>query len=115
MYLTCKEYEYLGIHEILQNLVYRNFYYLAIKICKYLSLPPDFILIHWACEKIRNSIDLSDEAIRDQIRENLKSYTAISYRDIAKVAFEAGRKHLATMLLEFEPRRGDRVFGWVGK
>lgn len=109
MYLTYKQYECLGIHEILSNLIYRHFYYLAIKICKYLSLPPDFILIHWACAKIRNSLDLSDEAIRDQIRENLKYYTSISYKDIAKVAFDAGRKHLATMLLEFEPRRADRV------
>lgn len=99
----------MGIHAILTNLIYRHHYFLSIKICQYLSLSPDFILVHWACEKIKNSLSLSDEAIRDQIRENLKLYSSISYRDIARVAYEEDRKHLATMLLEFEPCRADRV------
>ena len=109
MFLTWKEYEFLGIHTILTNLLYRHFYYLPIKICKYLEIPPDFILIHWACEKIRSSEDLTDETVRDQIRENLKEYQGISYKEIAEEAFKSGRKHLATMLLEFESHCSDRV------
>ena len=33
----------------------------------------------------------------------------ISYKEIAEEAFKSGRKHLATMLLEFESRCSDRV------
>ena len=53
--------------------------------------------------------DLTDETVRDQIRENLKEYQGISYKEIAEEAFKSGRKHLATMLLEFESHCSDRV------
>lgn len=109
MYLTYKQYQYLGPEAVIRRLLCRRLYYLALKICSYLQLAPDFVLIDWACQKIRRSGGLSDEACRDQIRENLKEYTSISYKDIAAVAFEVNRKRLATMLLEFEPRRVDRV------
>ena len=46
------------------------------------------------------------------IRDNLKAYATISYRDIAAVAYDMGRTKLATMLLEFEPRPADRVGVW---
>ena len=109
MFLTCKQYSFLGPHAIIDHLLCRRKYYLAIKVCQYLSIPPDFVLISWACQKVRHAGELSDEAVRDQIRDNLKSYSSISYRDIASVAFGVGRTRLATMLLEFEPRRADRV------
>ena len=109
MFLTCKQYSFLGPHAIIDHLLCRRKYYLAIKVCQYLSIPPDFVLISWACQKVRHAGELSDEAVRDQIRDNLKSYSSISYRDIASVAFGVGRTRLATMLLEFEPRRAVRV------
>lgn len=109
MFLTYRQYQYLGAEAVIRRLLCRHLYFLALKICSYLQLSPDFVLIDWACQKIRRSGDLSDEACRDQIRENLKEYTNISYKDIAMVAYEVNRKRLATMLLEFEPRRADRV------
>ena len=115
MFLTCRQYSFLGPHSIIDHLLCRRKYYLAIKICQYLSIPPDFVLISWACQKVRHAGELSDEAVRDQIRDNLKNYSSISYRGIASVAFGVGRTRLATMLLEFEPRRADRVgAGGVG-
>ena len=109
MFLTYRQYQFLGAEAVIRRLLCRHLYFLALKICSYLQLAPDFVLIDWACQKIRRSGDLSDEACRDQIRENLKEYTNISYKDIAMVAYEVNRKRLATMLLEFEPRRADRV------
>ena len=109
MFLTYRQYQYLGAEAVIRRLLCRHLYFLALKICSYLQLSPDFVLIDWACQKIRRSGELSDEACRDQIRENLKEYTSISYKDIAMVAYEVNRKRLATMLLEFEPRRADRV------
>ncbi|GLE07999.1 hypothetical protein PINS_up018867 [Pythium insidiosum] len=28
-------------------------HFLALKICEYLSIPTDRVLVHWACEKVR--------------------------------------------------------------
>lgn len=109
MFLTSSEFKFLGPRAVIERLLCRHAYYLAIKICQYLSLSPDFVLIHWACQKVRHAGDLSDEAVRDQIRDNLKTYATISYREIASVAYSMGRTKLATMLLEFEPRPADRV------
>ena len=108
-FLTYKQYQYLGIQEILAKLIRHQYYYLALKICDYLKISPEFVLVEWACEKIRKSTSISDETLRDQIRENLKFYPTISYRNIATVAYDANKKHLATMLLEFETHLTDKV------
>lgn len=111
MFLTCQQYYYLGPTTIIRRLLCRHHYFLALKICAYLDLSPDFVLIDWASQKIIHGASLSDEEIRDQIRENLKMYKMISYKEIAEVANKAGRTRLATMLLEFEPHHMDRVSG----
>ena len=90
-------------------LLYRHLYYLALKICAYLGIGNEFVLVDWASQKIKKAAGLSDETLRDQIRENLKSYPGISYKEIANVAFSRGNKRLATMLLEFEPSPAERV------
>ena len=89
------------MEKVLRLLLYRQLYYLALKICAYLGIPNDFVLVDWASQKIKKAAGVSDETLRDQIRENLKSYPAISYKEIANVAFSRGNKRLATMLLEF--------------
>lgn len=98
------------MEKVLRLLLYRHFYYLALKICAYLEIPNDFVLVDWASQKIKKSAGVSDETLRDQIRENLKNYPAISYKEIANVAFSRGNKRLATMLLEFEPSPAERVW-----
>ena len=97
------------MEKVLRLLLYRQLYYLALKICAYLGIPNDFVLVDWASQKIKKAAGVSDETLRDQIRENLKSYPAISYKEIANVAFSRGNKRLATMLLEFEPNPAERV------
>ena len=109
MFLTSHQFYNLGVQNVLRRLLYRHHYYLALKICDYLGLPPDFVLVDWASQRIYNQGDVADEVIRDQIRENLRKYAMISYKKIADVAYQAGRTHLATLLLEFEPRPIDRV------
>ena len=109
MFLTSQQFYDLGIQNVLRRLLYRHHYFLALKICDYLDLSPDFVLVDWASQRIYNQGEVADEVIRDQIRENLKKYTMISYKEIAEVAYQAGRTHLATLLLEFESRPIDRV------
>ena len=109
MFLTWKEYLSLGIEEVIRHLLYRHLYYLSLKICSSLDISPDFILVQWAAEKIHHGSQLSDEALRDQLREQLKHYSSISYPSIASIAFSHGRTRLATMLLAFEPSPAKRV------
>lgn len=109
MFLTYREFQSLGIPAVIRHLCERRFFYLAIKICDYLGVSSEEVLVSWSREKIRRGVGNSDEICRDQLRENLKPFPRVSYKAIAEEAFHCGRKRLATMLLEFEPSMGDRV------
>ena len=53
---------------------------------------------------------MDDAALCSLIRRKLVAIDGqVSYADIAATADAAGRKRLATMLLEFEPRAADKV------
>lgn len=68
------------------------------------------ILSDWACELVRlNKKDISDEQYRDKIRDRLKCCEDMSYREIALTAVKVGRRNLASMLLEFEPKAKDQI------
>lgn len=109
MFLTYREFQSLGIPAVIRHLCERRYFYLALKICGYLGVSPEGVLVSWAKEKIRRGSGNSDEICRDQLRENLKAFPRVSYTAIAEEAFHCGRKRLATMLLEFEPSMHDRV------
>ena len=54
--------------------------------------------------QVRASSSLSDEAVLGLIRRKLAGVTGVSYADIASTADTAGRRRLALLLLEHEPR-----------
>ncbi|MEE6489900.1 hypothetical protein FKM82_015712 [Ascaphus truei] len=106
-----KEYE-LTIPVLLDRLVLRRLYPLAIKICEYLKLS-DFqgvsrILAHWACYKVQQK-EKSDEEVAQAINQKLGDTPGISYSEIASKACDCGRTELAIKLLEYEPRSGEQV------
>uniref|UniRef100_A0A7N8XYH1 Vacuolar protein sorting-associated protein 16 homolog n=1 Tax=Mastacembelus armatus TaxID=205130 RepID=A0A7N8XYH1_9TELE len=95
-----------------QVLVYRQFYPLAIEICRYLKIP-DYqgvsrVLKHWASCKVQQK-DLSDTAIAQVICVKVGDSPGVSYSHIAAKAYECGRTELAIKLLDFEPRSGEQV------
>ncbi len=71
--------------------------------------------MHWACEKLRSPkvASVSDEALQNIIYGKLKHCENISYADIASAADLAGRRRLAIMLLDFEPRAADQVSSYI--
>ncbi|KAI9777827.1 MAG: hypothetical protein M1839_008504 [Geoglossum umbratile] len=94
--------------KLVQRLVNRHEYLLALRISEYLRLPTDRIYIHWACQKVRVSVD-DEETICRLIVQKLTGKRGISFEGIARAAHDEGRGRLATQLLNYEPRAGRQV------
>ncbi|KAI8601749.1 Vps16, N-terminal region-domain-containing protein [Dissophora ornata] len=106
--LTYAQYQRLTPEALIDRLISRHQYLLAIRICEYLKMRTERILIHWACSKIKRSNDDEDTICR-MVVEKLANKPGLSYSEIAKTAHNAGQSKLATMLLDYEPRAGDQV------
>ena len=78
--------------------------------------------MHWACSKVRAEIDstssnissgksliVQDQEICKSIRERFSDCPGITYAEVAAEADQIGRRRLATMLLESEPRAANQV------
>ncbi|XP_059673773.1 vacuolar protein sorting-associated protein 16 homolog isoform X2 [Gavia stellata] len=108
----CIQYKRLTIEVLLDRLVLRRLYPLAIRICEYLRLSEiqgvSRILAHWACYKVQQK-DKSDEEVAHAINQKLGDTPGISYSEIAARAYDCGRTELAIKLLEYEPRSGEQV------
>ncbi|XP_028919250.1 vacuolar protein sorting-associated protein 16 homolog isoform X1 [Ornithorhynchus anatinus] len=110
--LSYAQYKQLTIEVLLDRLVLRRLYPLAIRICEYLRLPESQgasrVLAHWACYKVQQK-DKSDEEVARAINQKLGDTPGISYSEIAARACHCGRSELAIKLLEYEPRSGEQV------
>ncbi|XP_062837562.1 vacuolar protein sorting-associated protein 16 homolog [Anolis carolinensis] len=110
--LSFDQYRQLTTEVLLDRLVLRRLYPVAIKICEYLRLSEfqgiSRILAHWACYKVQQK-DKSDEEVAQAINQKLGDTPGISYSEIAARAYECGRTELAIKLLEYEPRSGKQV------
>lgn len=106
--LSYDQYLRLTPDRLIQRLINRQEYLLALKISEFLRLPTDRIYVHWACQKVRISSDPED-AICRTIVKRLNGMRGISFEEIARAAFDEGRSRLATELLNHEPRAGKQV------
>uniref|UniRef100_A0A8B9HT77 Vacuolar protein sorting-associated protein 16 homolog n=1 Tax=Astyanax mexicanus TaxID=7994 RepID=A0A8B9HT77_ASTMX len=110
--LTHTQFKQMTVQVLIDRLVYRKLYPLAIEICRYLKTPEyqgvSRVLKHWACCKVQQKEE-SDEVIARTISLKLGEAAGISYSEIATKAYECGRTELAIKLLEFEPRSGEQV------
>lgn len=94
--------------KLVRRLINRREYLLALRISDYLRLPTDRIYVHWASQKVRVGTEPEDEICR-QIVTKLAGKRGISFEEIARAAYDEGRGHLATELLNHEPRAGKQV------
>ncbi|KAK1798861.1 hypothetical protein P4O66_007145 [Electrophorus voltai] len=110
--LTHMQFRQMTVRVLIDRLVYRKLYPLAIEICRYLKTPEyqgvSRVLKHWACCKVQQKEE-ADENIARAISLKLGEAAGISYSEIATKAYECGRTELAIKLLEFEPRSGEQV------
>jgi hypothetical protein len=94
--------------KLVERLVNRHEYLLALRISSHLRLPTDRIYVHWASQKVRVSSEGEDTICR-LIVEKLAGKHGISFEEIARAAYDEGRGRLATELLNHEPRAGKQV------
>jgi len=106
--ISYDQYLRLTPEKLIQRLVNRHEYLLAIRVSEYLRLPTDKVYIHWASQKVRTSSEDEDTICR-LIVTKLNNKHGISFESIARAAYDEGRSHLATELLNFEPRAGNQV------
>lgn len=106
--VSYEQYMRLTPEKLIERLVNRREYLLAIRIAEYLQVPADRIYVHWASQKVRVSA-VDDEAVCKLIVQRLDGKPGISFELIAQAAYDEGRAHLATQLLNHEPRAGKQV------
>ena len=106
--LSYEQYERLNPERLIQRLVTRQEYLLAFKLSDYLGIPSDRVYVHWASQKVRVSTE-DEDAICKRIVAKIDGRRGISYEDIARAAYDEGRRRLATSLLDHEPRAGKQV------
>lgn len=107
--LTMNQFNHLTPEVVLDRLVFRKHYGLAIEIAKHLNMSESRILEHWAYHKIM--YEKNDNEIIVKIAEKFRDPTSlgISFCTIAKKAEEVGKTKLAIQLLELEPNQSLQV------
>ena len=108
MPLSFAQYHRLTAEKLIQRLLQRHDYLLALKIAGYLKLPNDRIYVHWASTKVRVGAE-GDDLICRLVVDRLAGKPGISFEEIARAAYHEGRSRLATELLNHEPRGGRQV------
>ena len=106
--ISYDQYQYLTPEKLIQRLINRQEYLLAIRLSEYLRLPTNKIYVHWASQKVRNST-ADEESICKTVVNKLQNKQGISFEAIARSAYDEGRSHLATQLLDHETRAGKQV------
>eukprot|EP00434_Breviolum_minutum_P002180 symbB.v1.2.001920.t1/scaffold55.1/size374282/2 len=110
--ITPAQLEKLGMAGLSMRLAQRHFHLLAIRICEWVGhASSEQVLFHWACEKIRGArgSPQTDEQLCQTILEKFQRCPGIGFAEVARVAAEMYRPHLATLLLNHEPRSHAQV------
>ena len=106
--LSYEQYLHLTPARLIQRLIARREYLLAIRISEYLRLSTEQIYIHWASQKVKNASG-DEDSICNAVVSRMANMQGISYEGIARAAYDEGRGRLATKLLNHEPRAGKQV------
>lgn len=111
MPLTFDQFHKLTLPVLIDRLIARRLYYLAIRISNFMKLPKrdgeSRILAHWACYKVQQ--DNADEQAAKSINDKLGNTSGISYTEIASKALDKGRTALAIQLLDYETHADNQV------
>lgn len=106
--LSYNQYRRLTSEKLVQRLINRHEYLLAIRLSNHLRLPVSKIHVHWASQKVRTSTE-DEDTICHTVVSKLNNKPGISFEVVARAAYDEGRSHLATQLLNHETRAGKQV------
>ncbi|KAG5462109.1 MAG: Vps16, N-terminal region-domain-containing protein, partial [Olpidium bornovanus] len=93
--LTTTQYARLTPDALIARLMNRHHHLLAVRICEYLKMRTDRVLIHWACAKVKKSV-VDEDTVCRVITERLANKPYLGYAEIAKTAYKVGQPKLAT-------------------
>ncbi|KRY76809.1 Vacuolar protein sorting-associated protein 16 -like protein, partial [Trichinella pseudospiralis] len=103
----------LTLPNLINRLIAREQYPLAVSCCRYLRLDSGIgvnrVVMHWASKIVRDK-SISDERIVDRIKEKSTEFPDISFASIAEIAAQHKRMDLATKLLNYEKNLERQVF-----
>ncbi|KAG2381634.1 hypothetical protein C9374_006018 [Naegleria lovaniensis] len=105
--ITLEQYKRLTPKVLIDRLVNRMQHLLAYRICTYLKIKPNSVLVHWACSKVLSNED--DGIILESIDKKLSECEGIPFSSVASTAYSVGKKNLAIQLLEREERASEQV------
>jgi len=106
--LSFDQFDRLSSERLIQRLINRREYLLAVRVSDYFRLPTNRIYVHWASQKVRNST-ADEDTICNAVVTKLANKRGVSFELIARAAYDEGRSHLATELLNHESRAGKQV------
>lgn len=106
--ISYDQYRRLTPEKLVQCLINRHEYLLAIRLSEHLRLPTNKIYVHWASQKVRSSTE-DEDTICNTVVSKLNNKPGISFEVVARAAYDEGRSHLATQLLNHETRAGKQV------
>jgi hypothetical protein len=108
MPLSYLQFRRLGNRGIINRLINKRLFLLALKIAEWLNISYNSILVEWCLLKMKKGI-LTDEQLALEIHDKLSKWKNVSFAEVAKVAFANGRSQLCGLLLEYEPKVVEQV------
>ncbi|KAB1223106.1 Protein VACUOLELESS1 [Morella rubra] len=106
---SIQQYKLLTPSVLIGRLINAHKHLLALRVSEYLGMNQEVVIMHWACSKITASLAIPDAALLEILLDKLKLCKGISYAGVAAHADKNGRRKLAAMLVEHEPRSSKQV------
>lgn len=107
--LSIQQYKLLTPSVLVGRLINAHQHVVALRISEYLGMNQEVVIMHWACAKITASLAIPDVTLLEILLDKLKICKSISYAAVAAHADKSGRRKLAAMLVEHEPRSAKQV------
>ncbi|KAK4607376.1 hypothetical protein RGQ29_001281 [Quercus rubra] len=107
--LSIQQYKLLTPAVLIGRLINAHQHLLALRISEYLGMNQEVVIMHWACSKITASLAIPDAALLEILLDKLRLCKGISYAAVSAHADKNGRRKLAAMLIEHEPRSSKQV------
>lgn len=107
--LSIQQYKLLTPSVLIGRLINAHQHLLALRVAEYLGMNQEVVIMHWACSKITASSAIPDATLLDILLDKLRLCKGISYAAVAAHADKNGRRRLAAMLVEHEPRSSKQV------
>ncbi|KAM0932749.1 putative transcription factor WD40-like family [Dioscorea sansibarensis] len=107
--LSIQQYKVLTAPVLIDRLINANHHLVALRISEYINLNPEVVVMHWSCAKITASAAIQDVPLLETLLDKLKLCKGVSYAAIAAHADNCGRRKLAALLVDHEPRSSKQV------